>query len=95
MDKIEARSILAQQLAAYRERTYRELVQLMGVDDVAEVRGPSGTEYQIEIEVMWDSPREKSNVRVVGSIDDGRLPGALCPLCDSFIISPDGKFVGE
>jgi hypothetical protein len=44
---------------------------------------------------MWDSQREKLNILVTGAIDDGRLPGALAPLCDSFILAPDGTFVGE
>jgi hypothetical protein len=95
MDKIEARAVLSQQLASYRERTYGDLVKLVGANSVIEVGGPSGAEYQVEIEVMWDSPRDKVNILVLGAIDDGRLPGALSPLCDSFILSPDGRFVGE
>ncbi len=95
MDKTEARTILAQELGPYRRRTYNDLVELVGTNVVTQIRGQSGSEYQIEIEVMWDSPREKSNVRVTGAIDDGRLPGALCPLCLSFILSPDGEFIGE
>ena len=95
MDKTEARAILAQQLASCRRRTYGDLVKSVGTISVLEVRAPSGTEYQIEINVMWDSPRDKVNVRVLGTIDEGRLPGALRPLCDSFILAPDGTFVGE
>ena len=95
MDKSEARAILATQLASFRMRSYGDLVNLMGEVQVTEVSGKSGAEYQIEIEVMWDSPREKVNVRVIGAIDDGRLPGALAPLSDSFIVAPDGTFVGE
>jgi hypothetical protein len=95
MDKVEARNLLAQQLASYRVLPYRDLVKLVGANATVEVRGPSGVEYQIEIEVMWDSPREKVNIRVMGTIDDGRLPGALLPLCGSFVLSPDGRFVEE
>ena len=40
---------------------------------------------------MWDSPRKKTNVRVIGSIDDGHLPRAIVPLCESFIVSPAGS----
>jgi hypothetical protein len=95
MDKTEARAILVGQLASYRVLTYGELVKLVGDHQAIEVRGPSGTEYQVEIEVMWDSPRDKADILVMGAIDDGRLPGALSPLCDSFIRAPDGRFVGE
>jgi hypothetical protein len=95
MDKTEARIILTQQLEQYRERAYGDLVKLVGNNVVSEVRGPSGIGYQVEIEIMWDSPRERLDVRVMGTIDDGRLPGALFPLCDSFILSPDGRFIGD
>ena len=95
MDKSEARTLLLEHLALYRKYSYGDLLKLMGNNSVAVVRGPSGTEYQIEIDILWDSPRDKVNIRVLGAIDDGRLPGALKPLSDSFILAPDGKFVGE
>lgn len=95
MDKAEARDVLEQQLASYRGRAYGDLVKLVGTNSVLAIRGPSGTEYQIEVDVMWDSLRDRVNVLVIGAVDDGRLPGALAPLCASFILAPDGKFVGE
>jgi len=94
MDKSEARAVLAQQLAICRQYSYSDLTKLIGTNSVVQVRGPSGAEYQIEIDVMWDSPRDKVDIRVMGTIDDGRLPGALLPLCESFIMAPDGRFVG-
>jgi hypothetical protein len=94
MDKTEARAVLAQQLAPYRGRSHADLVKLVGTSSVAEARGPSGAEYQIEIEVRWDDLRAKVNIRVLGAIDDGRLPGAVFPLGDDFILAPDGSFVG-
>ena len=95
MDKSEARAILAQQLAIYRGYSFGDLTKLIGTNSLLEICGPSGAEYQIEIEVMWDSPRHKTDILVMGAIDDGRLPGALSPLCDSFILAPDERFVGE
>jgi len=95
MDKTEAHDVLAEQLAVYRGRSYADLVSLVGTISVVEVRGQSGAEYQIEIEVLWDSKRDKLNVLVMGGIDDGRFFSALSPLCDSFIVGPDGTFVGE
>jgi hypothetical protein len=95
MDKNEARALLTQQLMPYRRRSYDDLVNLEGTHSVIALCGPSGADYQIEIEVMWESPREKVNILVMGTIDDGRLPGALLPLCDSFLLAPDGTFVGE
>ena len=95
MDRGEAREVLTTHLGAFRVRSYGDLVSLIGDVQVAEVRGPSGAEYQIEVDVSWASPREKTNVRVWGTIDDGRLPGALSPVGEVFIVAPDGKFVGE
>jgi hypothetical protein len=42
---------------------------------------------------MWDG-RDRINILVVGSIDDGGLR-AFVPLCDSFIARPDESFIGE
>ena len=95
MNKTEARAVLAQQLAPYRARSYADLAGMVGTNSVVVACGPSGVEYQIEIEVMWDSTRDKVNIRVIGGIDDGRFLSALSPLCDSFILAPDGRFVGE
>jgi hypothetical protein len=95
MNRQEARQLLTEQLAAYRRRSYSELVQMIKDIDVIEVQGPSGAEYQIEIEASWDSPREKVNVRVIAAIDDGHFFSALAPVCNSFIMAPDGTFVGE
>ena len=95
MDKAEARAVLAHHLATYRHYSYADLTQLIGVIRAVQVRGLSGVEYQIEVEIMWDSPRQKTNILVMGAIDDGRLPGAFSPLSDSFILAPDGRFVGE
>jgi len=91
MDKSEARAVLAQQIAKYRQYSFGDLTKLIGANSVVQVHGPSGAEYQIEIEVMWDSLRDKTGILVMGAIDDGRLPGALSPLCDSFILTPEGK----
>jgi hypothetical protein len=58
------------------------------------VEGHNGVEYQVEIEALWDD-RSAQTLRIVVSVDDGRGWRALCPLADSFIVAPDGSFVGE
>jgi hypothetical protein len=55
--------------------------------------GESGTRYQAEIEVVWDDKRD-GNLRVFAAIDDGGWR-AFAPLTNSFIVAPDGSFVGE
>lgn len=43
-----------------------------------------------------DDPRKVgSDLRVIAGIDDGTFLTAFSPLTESFIITPDGDFVGE
>ena len=93
MDNQEARELLAKKLADYRRLRYADLVAKIGDIDSLEVTGPSGVDYQIEIQFTWDG-KQDGDVRVMGGIDDGGWR-AFAPLCDDFIMSPDGRFVGE
>jgi hypothetical protein len=54
---------------------------------------PSGAVYQIEMQVFVDDA-SRQTLLVMGSIDDGGWR-AFSPLCDDFILAPDGSFVGE
>jgi hypothetical protein len=95
VDKREARQLLESALGAYRKSTYQELTARIerGVE-VRQVHGPSGVEYTIEIETHWDDALH-GDVRVAGAIDDGRLPAALVPLCNDFVMTSDGRMLGE
>jgi hypothetical protein len=88
MDRDEARAVLDAHLEPFRRRSHGELLPLMGDVHVAEVVGPSGTCYQIEMEVVWDSPRERTDLRVLGAIDAGRLPSSMAPVTRDFIVEP-------
>jgi hypothetical protein len=94
MDAVEARAVLAEALTRYRSRSYEELAGRIGEIDASEVIGPTGIAYQIEIEVRWDD-RPGGDVLVLGGIDDGGWRSSFSPLNDSFIVAPDGSFVGE
>ncbi len=94
MDREEARRLLAEHLAKYRKVPYTELVARIGNDEYLEVNGPSDTEYQIEIQFMWDGKKD-GDVRVLAAIDDGSFRGAFRPICEDFIVAPDGRLVGE
>ena len=94
MDKEEAKRLLQDHLLTYRRRRYQDLVRLIGETQVAEVRGRSGVDYQIEVEVRWDQ-HPGGSIRVLGGIDDGRFLAAFAPVCDDFILTPDGTFAGE
>lgn len=93
VEKREARSILQEFLDELRKRPYSDLAKLIGDSQQREIAGKSGTRYQVEIQAVWDDKRE-GNLRVLASIDDGGWR-AFVPLTDSFIIAPDGSFVGE
>jgi hypothetical protein len=89
----EARGVLARHLADYRARSYGELVELITAGpQVAEIHGPSGTPYQLEIIAVWDG--SAGSVRVIGSIDDGGWR-AFLPLTDSFMMRTDGSWGGD
>ena len=96
MDTKEARSILAGQLARYRSQPYAELAASVREDriDTSDAAGASGTHYQIEVQFFWDD-KPGGDVRVLGSISDGRGIRAFVPVTGGFILSPGGRFVGE
>jgi hypothetical protein len=92
MDKVEARQVLAGKIAELRRWSYADLLRFMEPEGL-EVAGPSGAIYQLEVEAFWDDKRSR-HLRVLASIDDGGWR-AFAPLCDDFIIAPDGSFIGE
>jgi hypothetical protein len=93
LNKIEAREVLRAQLQEWRAVTYPELCKKIGHSRRFETTGPSGTWYQGDVRVFWDD-KPNGAIRVAGSIDDGGWR-AFVPLTDSFILAPDGTFVGE
>ena len=93
MNKQEAQSLLSECLAGYRKYSFGELQTRLSEIDTCQLFGELGTQYQVEIQVMRDNNRQQ-NIRVMGAIDDGGWR-AFSPLTDSFIMAPNGSFVGE
>ena len=93
MDKAEAKLLLSDELSRYRELPYAELFSLIDHSETFERTARSGVSYQIEMQVFVDDI-SRQTLRVMGSIDEGGWR-AFVPLSDSFILSPDGSFVGE
>jgi hypothetical protein len=84
MDKTEARSILIGDLNPFREKPYAELIKMVDAEPVTyEKKGPSGVEYQIEIQAFYDG-KEGGSIRVAGCIDDKGWR-AFSPLTEDFI----------
>ena len=96
MDEKEAGSILAEHLDQYRTRPYTELAAWVRERriDTAEVVARNGKQYQIEVTFHWDG-KPDGDVRVVGSVDEGRGIRAFVPLTDSFAVGSDRRSGGQ
>lgn len=95
MNRDVARTLLTREMQKLARRPYHELRQ-QAIDkhiDVLTV-AHEDVEYQIEVEIRWDSEPE-DDVRVIGGIDDGSLLSSLRPLCEDFIVKPDGTLDAE
>lgn len=95
MDRKEALDVLALEMARWRTLSWQELKDRVGSaePETLEVRGPSGTTYQLEIEAFWDD-KSDDVIRVLGCVDDGGVR-AFFPLTECFLLSPDGVFIDE
>jgi hypothetical protein len=87
VDDREARLVLQKELTCFRELRFDTLMPLVGTSLQVTRKGDSGREYQIEIEIRWDTELHKA-IRVFGAIDDGRGYQAIFPLCDDFLVQP-------
>src|SRR5688572_29281066 len=108
MSKDEMRKIVSEHLATFRTWSYTQLAERVERDRQAhdclervEGSAPDGTRYQMEFQALWDD-KPHGDVRVCGdlSAEPQRPLLAFIPIytpdvTDSFIMSPDGKFVGE
>jgi hypothetical protein len=93
MDRHVARSLIEDELRRLRRLAYPELTALIGKSVHKEVLGSDGKNYQLEIDAVWDN-QPNANLRVFLAVDDGGW-SAFKPLLGSFIMRPDGSFVGE
>jgi hypothetical protein len=86
MHRAEAKWVLLRKLVEYRRYSYEKLRIMVGTSQYFEIRGPSGTEYQIEVDVVWDDQPEGA-IRVLAAVDDGRWR-AFCPVAFDFLSQP-------
>ena len=85
-NKAEASAILKKELIPFRSMSFEECKKFVEADPAlaTTVTGESGTEYQVEVQMIWDRCFD-GPIKVLGSVDDGRLR-AFKPLSQSFII---------
>ena len=88
-----AYSLIDDWIKELRQRTYFELVALIGHPQTKEAIGSDGKRYQLEAEVFWDD-KKGGDIRIMVAADDGGW-SAFKPLTHDFIMAPDGSFVGE
>ena len=72
---------------------YQTLAKMIDRTLTAKESGPDGVMYQIEVQAFWDD-KKGGDIRVMVKVDGGEV-SAFRPLADSFIVAPDGSFVGE
>src|SRR5262245_18360852 len=98
MNKPEMTAIISEHLTRYGRRPFQELRSLVESKqvDVFAVKGPSGADYQIDIQFVWDD-QLRGTIRVLGSIDEdphlpllGFLPIYVSSVTKSLILSPPG-----
>jgi hypothetical protein len=91
----EAKRVLDGVVAELRRETYGTLVaRYLHESDERAVVAESGVQYQVEVQALWDDPRNPGNLRVITAIDDGGWR-SFRPLSADFIVASDGSFVGE
>jgi hypothetical protein len=108
MSKDEMRKILSEHLTRFRTWSYAQLAERVERDRQAhdclehiESTATDGTDYQIEFNAFWDDKPHR-DIRVSGSFWAepqrpllGFIPIYTADVTDSFIMSPDGRFVDE
>lgn len=90
MNNAEAQAILDERLTAFARRPYSELAALVGRAEADTVRGDSGVDYQLEFTVFYDDAATRSDLRIVGSIDDGGWR-AYVPLTKTLRVRSSGE----
>jgi hypothetical protein len=87
------KTFLARKIDELRRLPYEQLQARVGKVDKEEFDTGDGGFVALQIMGFWDD-RKKGHVRILVNADDGGLR-AFMPRSDSFIVAPDGKFIGE
>jgi hypothetical protein len=92
MSRSEARAVVSRRIAELRLESYEYLRdRWLDEPDCEEIASDGGETYQVEIEAFWDDPKHaEGNLRVLVSAGSGFFPPS-----GTFVMAPDGSFVGE
>lgn len=108
MSKDEKTAMLAEHLAKFRKWPYAQLAEAVDRTrqerdclEYVELTAPDGTRVSMEFNVFWDD-KAGGDVRIAGDLAAnglkpllGFIPIFTPDVTDSFIMRPDGSFVGE
>lgn len=93
MDKKEAGLVAEKDLEFYRSLSYDEILSKVGIQESFEKVSDRGEPYRMEIDFMFDDHDEKT-IRVWAIVSYSFWTDFV-PVSTSFIIAPNGDFVGE
>jgi len=93
LNAVEAREVLREYVAPYRRRTHTELAGLVNKRLATRLRGPSGGEYDVTLEVRWDD-QPLEDVCVSAAINDQGWKAAQ-DIYEIFSMSPENQIVGD
>ncbi|MGH2641016.1 MAG: hypothetical protein ACRDGO_04875 [Actinomycetota bacterium] len=91
----EADDVFAEQVARWRATSWRDLQKDLDDAVAYEIAGSDGARYQFEVLVPWDDPRERTDLRILFTGDDGRGWRMTGMRHTDFVKAPDDSFVGE
>ena len=92
MDKQRALKFAEQQLRDMSSRSYSELSALIDTSESKMLELDNDNYFQTQIQIFWDDPKEKKDIRVSCSIDGCGI-SAYAPLSADFIITPEETFI--
>lgn len=93
MDKAEARVVAKAQLERFRSKPFADLKPLLEKVEAFGVNASSGQAYDIEVHAIWDE-RPDGNIRIFCEASAG-FWSSMFPVCESFVMSPEGRLIGE
>jgi hypothetical protein len=89
----ELRALVDGEIVRLRAMQYGDLCGYRGGHHFR-AAGPSGAEYDLEVQAVWDDPRAPdANLRVM--VSGWRAGASGSGVSEDFILAPNGSFVGE
>ena len=94
VDEGDARALVRAYIVAYSQRSYQDLVKLVGKRLTERIESPKGLTYDLQTEAFWSGAPEAGELFVALTINDADWV-ACVDLNDQFIMEPDGTIIGN